>query len=453
MSSAPVLEGEAHASPGQLEAIAQQLMVALGHVRIASISFHDEDADVVWLTESVLGPDEHEAVRASIEIFTGEGAPVRNEYDLGDGRVAVTWRVSHAGGSVLGVIMVIVDHRAVSEPKLAAYADCMQDAVKDFAAWLAQDLSATQLRLRALPDFSAYQPPDEAEGELELVDFVPPAPAPRATPAGVAGGEPASGAATPIDPALDRHFSALRAQPIVLFAQQLEPVSEGSRIRRYEILLRTGSEHGRTQAPVAMLEAATKKGLGSVVDRRVITDLIVWLSRNSAAWRAKPINVTVNLSATTLVDPHFLKFLELCLTKSALPRGMIGFELDAALCARQPKRTTDFAEVLAALGCKVVLDDFSLESGQLDLLRLKGLRMLKFNPRLTTSISFDKRAQSMVAGIAQMARVQGMHTCAKAVESAQQVPLLAALKVDFAQGFAFSMPRPLSELGDGSAAA
>ncbi len=456
MSSAPRLEGEAHASPGQLEAIAQQLLSALGNVRVASLSFHDEDADVVWLTESVLGPDEHEAVRASIEIFTGEGAPVRHEYDLGDGRVAITWRVGHAVGSVLGVIMVIVDHRAVQEPKLAAYAECMQDAVKAFATWLADDLSATQLRLRALPDFSSYQPPDEAEAAMELVDFVPPAPAPQAAPAGAPAGVPGippPPGATAIDPALDRHFSALRAQPIVLYAQQLEPVSEGSRIRRYEILLRTGSSHGRTQAPVAMLEAATKKGLGSVVDRRVITELLVWLTRNSATWRAKPVNVTVNLSATTLVDPHFLKFLELCLTKSALPRGMIGFELDAALCARQPKRTSDFAEVLAALGCKVVLDDFSLEAGQLDLLRLKGLRMLKFNPQLTTSIPHDKRAQSMVAGIAQMARVQGMHTCAKAVESIQQVPLLAALKVDFAQGFAFSMPRPLVELGEGAAAA
>lgn len=477
MSSAPSPQSHAHASPGQLEAIAQRLVAALGNVRIASISFHEEDADVVWLTESVLGPDEHEAVRASIEIFTGEGAPVRHEYDLGDGRVAVTWRVSLGAGSVLGVIMVIVDQRTVGDAKLAAYAECMQEAVKDFATWLADDLSATQLRLRALPDFSSCQPPeeDEAEVEFELVDYVPPAPpasaaqppanaqanaqapatagAPAHALANALTSPPGTGGATAIDPALDRHFSALRAQPIVLYAQQLEPVSEGSRIRRFEILLRTGSDHGRTQAPVAMLEAATKKGLGTVVDRRVITDLLVWLSRNSATWRTNPINVTVNLSATTLVDPNFLKFLELCLTKSALPRGMVGFELDAALCARQVQRTTDFAEVLSALGCKMVLDDFSLESGQLDLLRLKGLRMLKFHPQLTTSIAADKRAQSMVAGIAQMARVQGMHTCAKAVESKQQLPLLAALKVDFAQGFAFSVPRPLAQLGEEAAAA
>jgi len=181
----------------------------------------------------------------------------------------------------------------------------------------------------------------------------------------------------------------------------------------------------------------------------VVTDLIVWLTRSAAVWRVKPISVTVNLSSTTLVDPHFLKFLELCLAKSGLPRGMVGFELDATVCARQPQRTAEFAEVLASLGCKVVLDDFSLQSGQVDLLRLKGLRMLKLHAQLTNTLAADMRAQSLVAGIAQMARVQGMHTCAKAVESSQQLPLLAALKVDFAQGFAFSVPRPLAELAPG----
>ena len=346
----------------QLEAIAQRLLAALVPLRVASVSFHDEDADVLWLTESVLGPDEHEAVRASLEIFAGEGAPVRHEYDLGDGRIALTLRVSHAGGSVLGVIMIIVEQRILADRKLSPLADGPKAATREFANWLADDMSATQVRLRALPDLSAAGLPDDDDFDMEFVEFVPPSQAPAApvahaplvlapmtpAPASVAAvAAPVAAGAEPIDPALDRHFSALRAQPIVLYAQQLEPVLQGSRIRRYEILLRTGTGHGLSQAPVAMLEAATKKGLGSVVDRRVVTDLIVWLARSVDLWRTNPIAVTVNLSATSLVDPHFLKFLELCLAKSGLPRGILGFELDATVCARQAQRTREFAEVLA----------------------------------------------------------------------------------------------------------
>jgi EAL domain-containing protein (putative c-di-GMP-specific phosphodiesterase class I) len=338
--------------------------------------------------------------------------------------------------------------------------------VTGFAEWLAADLSATQLRLRALPDLSASEPEDDGELELAIIDYTPPAPPPAPAAAAVqavpvvpivpvlspVAKRTAPGKVTSIDPALERHFQALRAQPITLYAQQLEPLTDASRIPRYEILLRTGSEHGRTQAPVAMLEAAARKGLGSVLDRRVITELVVSLSRSTEAWHANPISVTVNLSSTSLVDAHFLKFLEACLTKSGLPRGMIGFELDASVCAQQRQRSTDFAEVLASLGCKLVLDNFSLQEGHVELLDLKGLRMLKLHPQLTNTMAIDTRRQAVVAGVAQMACVLGMYTCAKAIESKQFQPLLAKLKVDFAQGFAYSLPRPFAELAGGEQA-
>ncbi len=445
------IEGE---SPGdrsdELEAIARSMLSALSAVRVWSLSLHDEHGDVLWLNESVMGPDEHEAVRASLEIFAGEGAPERHEYDLGDGRVAVTLRAAY-GSSVLGVAMLIVDHKAAMTANLT-----LQEPLAKFSRWLSDDLSATQLRLRALPEIAApaleldLSLEEELTATLELLApqtlaAAAAAPQPTLTPApALAPGAPVR--AAPVDPALDRHYAALRAQPIVLYAQQLEPMTEGNRIRRFEILLRTGSEHGRSKAPTAMIEAAAKHGLGSVVDRRVITDLVVWLARHPEAWRTDPINVSVNLSPTALVDPHFFKFLDLCLTKADLPRGMIAFELDAALCAQSPARTAEAAQLLAALGCTIILDDFLMQPAHVDLLELKGLRMLKLHRQLTTDIGADTRRQAVVAGIAQMARVLGMHTCAKAIESREDLRSLAALKIDFAQGFGLSMPMPLADL-------
>lgn len=475
----------------ELESIALQMLATVTNARVWSLSLHDEHADVLWLNESVLGPDEHDAVRASLEVFAGEGAPERHEHDLGDGRVAVTFRAAR-GGSVLGVLMIIVDRKAVMTDALGASggaAGLLREPLERFCAWLNADLSATQLRLRALPDLPApgvvvttdsntdlnRTLEEELTATLELlgpetlaaaaaspVEYVSstettviaPSAAPELTllPDAVpaSSSTPPAAAATaapaPIDPALDRHYAALRAQPIILYTQQLEPLTEGNRIRRYEILLRTGSEHGRSKAPTAMIEAAAKHGLGSVVDRRVITDLVLWLARHPAVWRTDPINVSVNLSPTALVDPHFFKFLDLCMTKADLPRGMIAFELDAARCAQSPERTAVAAQLLAAIGCTIILDDFSMSAEQVELLTLKGLRMLKLHPRLTTDIGADKRRQAVVAGVAQMACVLGMHTCAKSIESRDDVRALTALKVDFSQGFGFSMPAPLSEL-------
>ena len=472
----------------ELESIALRMLATITNARVWSLSLHDEHADVLWLNESVLGPDEHDAVRASLEVFAGEGAPERHEHELGDGRVAVTYRAAR-GGSVLGVLMVIVDRKAVMTHALGSSSSAsgqLRELLEEYCAWLNADLSATQVRLRALPDLPA--PPlalvtatsdtdtnktleEELTATLELLGPETVAAASAEQPAlsesAIAAVLPdtasttntafnapsasrassaAPGAMAPIDPVLDRHYAALSAQPIILYTQQLEPLAEGNRIRRYEILLRTGSEHGRSKAPTAMIDAAAKHGLGSVVDRRVITDLVLWLARNPAVWRSDPINVSVNLSPTALVDPHFFKFLDLCMTKADLPRGMIAFELDAARCAQSAERTAEAAQLLSAIGCTIILDDFSMSAEQLELLALKGLRMLKLHPRLTTDIGADKRRQAVVAGVAQMACVLGMHTCAKSIESRDDVQALAALKVDFSQGFGFSTPTPLANL-------
>jgi EAL domain-containing protein (putative c-di-GMP-specific phosphodiesterase class I) len=500
-STAKIQEQSSQRPEGELEAIAQRILATLAGVRVWSLSLHDEHADVLWLTESVMGPDEHEAVRASLEVFAGDGAPLRHEHDLGDGRVAVIFRAGHGNGSVVGVVMIIVDHKAALGPLLAvaaARSGALHGPLEEFAKWLSDDVSATQLRLRALSDLLTSSG-EAGSPELELVADPEPAaahedigpvtgaaklPAGGASqpvaPPSAAGGKapvaapsapsaargpaapaaPAGSAARPVapaapvpagsdaaaSPALDKHFAALRAQPIVLYAQRLEPMVSGSRIRRFEILLRTGSQHGRDKAPTAMLEAAAKHGLGSVLDRRVVTDLVVWLSRNPDAWRTDPIAVSVNLSPTALIDPHFFKFLEMCLGKADLPRGMIAFELDATLCARNLTRTEEVSQLLAALGCTLVLDDFALREGHIDLLGLKGLRMLKLHPDVTADIGADKRRQAVVAGIAQMACVLGMHTCAKAIESKQDGRWLAALKVDFAQGYGYAKPEPLAAL-------
>jgi EAL domain-containing protein (putative c-di-GMP-specific phosphodiesterase class I) len=456
----------------ELESIGQQMLSGLSALRLASLSLHDERGDVLWLNESVMGPDEHEAVRAALEAFAGASAGVapRYEHDLGDGRVAVALGASHRG-TVLGLAMVVIDGKLLATQTARARTDPqlerLMGPLTELAAWLDADVSVTQTRVRARsPPFDGQtvdgDAPEsdadlDAEGKavaqadldagVELTAGDESAPELSIAPESALPPPAASGSAdAAVAGAIDRHFAALRALPLVLYTQRLEPMSAGSRIRRFEILLRTGSEHGRTHAPVAMLEAAVKRGLGSVIDRRVVTQLVTWLARHPQAWRGDPVLCSVNLSPSALADDHFLKFLELCLAKSRLPRGMLAFELDASLCAQHLDRSANLSQLLTAFGCSLIIDDFTLRDPLLELLGLKGLRMLKLHAALTHQMAGDKRRQAIVAGIAQMARVLGMHTCAKRIETPTDRRWLAALKIDFAQGFAFSEPLPLASL-------
>ena len=173
-----------------------------------------------------------------------------------------------------------------------------------------------------------------------------------------------------VPPEIDRLNAAMRKSPIVLHVQRLVPLSKGSQLKRYEVLLRSGSEEAPNSAPHAMLKAAVENGLGSMIDRRVVTELIGWLVRHPDTWHANEVMFSVNLTITALHDEHFIKFIELCLAKSALPKGMIAFEIDAPTALTLADKISDVATALHRLGCPLVLDDFALRTECFDLLRL-----------------------------------------------------------------------------------
>lgn len=430
-----------------LQVIAQHIAAALGAVRLWSLSLHDERADVLWTSDNSLGPEEHGAVRAALDLSGYDGgSTTRRDSNLGVGRVAITLSVRPSNGATLGVVMLVVDAKTVNSASslLGERLQIMEPHLRAFADWLAADISATQTHLRALVEV-----PADFELELEAtgarIGAVRPKPK-SSPPAAATPAAPAAKPTPPLSSPRERHIGELNALPIILYVQQLLPLAEGRRTERFEVLLRTDSEEGRKEAPMSVLQKAADGGVGSLLDRRIVTDLLAWLVANEGIWRTNRKAFTINLSIATLTDRYFLHFLDRCLLKAALPRGMIGFELDANLWSHQPERVEEFCKVLAALGCNVILDDFSLSVEHAALLGLKGLSMVKLNPSLTKAIRTDKRSQAVAAGIAQMTRLLGVHSCVKAIEPGVDQKLLSALRIDFAQSFEFSAPKPLEKL-------
>jgi EAL domain-containing protein (putative c-di-GMP-specific phosphodiesterase class I) len=270
-----------------------------------------------------------------------------------------------------------------------------------------------------------------------------PAPIPAAPPVEIADKHPAQKG---VPAEIDRLNAAMRKSPIALHVQRLVPLSKGGQLTRYEVLLRSGSEAAPNSAPHAMLKAAVENGLGSMIDRRVITELIGWLVRHPETWQANEVMFSVNLTTTALHDEHFIKFIELCLAKSSLAKGTIAFEVDAPTALTLADKIGDVAAALHRLDCPLVLDDFALRTECFDLLRLPGVRYLKLAPEITAKMRSDKVAQATITGVVQMARVLGMHTVAKRSDTAAEQEWLTALGVDFVQSNALSPPVSIDSL-------
>jgi EAL domain-containing protein (putative c-di-GMP-specific phosphodiesterase class I) len=543
------------------DAVCQKVRAAVEPNRTHAVSLHDELGEMLWLSESSMGPDEHNAVREAAETFADPSSDSVLAIDLGDARSAVMIRALNNRRAMVGLVMIIMDTRIVAlgltkllTPKLqralvqfagmrpdrapapanpetsdleivltepavrpvtappppakvsappaarTAKAPAAQAPIgvgpRTIAAQLQQIASRTPARPASPPSVtaptrpasyvshvSAARPQSPARPEGPVRAEVPArsegaaraarpeqaarpakeAPArqePPARPQGPARApiQPRTAAElelsfeldkTPskgVPPEIDRLNAALRKSPIALHVQRLVPLSKGGQLKRYEVLLRSGPEAAQNVAPQAMLKSAVENGLGSMIDRRVISELIGWLVRHPEIWQANEVMFSVNLTTTALHDEHFIKFIELCLAKSSLPKGTIAFEVDAATALNLSDKISDVATALHRLGCPLILDDFKLRTECFELMRLPGVRYVKLAPEITAKMRTDKVSQAAITGVVQMARVLGMHTCAKRTESSAEQEWLTALGVDFVQSNAVSPPVSIETL-------
>jgi len=396
------------------DAVCQRVRAAMEPARAHAVSLHDERGDILWLTESSMGPDEHNAVREAMEAFAKRDGPPILTYDLGDGRSAVLLRVVNAGAAMVGAIMVVMDTRVMRQDSRGPIR-----------------LITPKLQ-RALAEFAQMRP----AGAAALPQRTLPTPPARA---------PARASAT-VTPEIERLHAALRRTPIGLHVQRLMPLAKGTQLQRFEVLLRSKSGDGPNSAPQAMLKAAVEHGLGSMIDRRVLTELMGWLVRNKKVWQATGALFSVNLTTTALHDEHFIKFVELCLAKSKLPKGTIAFEVDVMTAVKLAARIRTVAVALHRLGCPLVLDDFALRTECFALLRLPGVRYVKLAPEITAKMRTDKVAQAAISAVVQMSRVLGMHTVAKRAETPPELEWLTALGVDFVQSHALAPPVAIDSL-------
>jgi EAL domain-containing protein (putative c-di-GMP-specific phosphodiesterase class I) len=171
------------------------------------------------------------------------------------------------------------------------------------------------------------------------------------------------------------------------------------------------------------------------------------MGSNRAAWNLEPTSFTLNLSIATLEDERFPQFVASNLKTNGIAPDNIGFEIAEPLCLQRRAQVERFITLCDKLGCFVVIDDFSLDSSIVSLLRSKALRLVKIDPKLTSVALKDKLAQAMVVAIAQAAKVLGIHCAAKRVDSQAAMQWLTAIGCDFAQGAALAQVQPLESLG------
>jgi diguanylate cyclase (GGDEF)-like protein len=236
---------------------------------------------------------------------------------------------------------------------------------------------------------------------------------------------------------------ALRQQRIVVFAQPITPLINTSLPVTYELLVRIIDAKGNIVEAADFMSAATRYQILPEIDRAVCERAFEQLSKSTAS---VPLRVSINLSGPTLSDPDFLEWLLSAMAKYHIDGTSLVFEITEAAAAANLQQVQQFIRRMTSHGVRFALDDFGTGVSSLAYLKNLEISTIKLDGSYVRDVLTNTRSQALVRAIVQLADAMGITTVAEFVESNGVRDRLAALGIQFGQGFALGRPGPLDDV-------
>jgi diguanylate cyclase (GGDEF)-like protein len=239
--------------------------------------------------------------------------------------------------------------------------------------------------------------------------------------------------------AIERGRLALLGQPIV-------PVKGAGQDRRYfEVLVRMLDGDDRHISPSEFLSAAERYQLMEDLDSWVVANTLQVLARSREGLSPERTRLAINLSGQSLGSERFLGFVQQQLVASRVPPELICFEITETVAVANLQRAQTFMHTLRKSGCHFSLDDFGTGLSSFAYLKLFPVDTLKIDGSFIRDLRSNAVSQSVVAAIAEVARVMQLETVAEFVQDQPALDLLGKLGITWAQGYLLGEPAPLAD--------
>jgi EAL domain-containing protein (putative c-di-GMP-specific phosphodiesterase class I) len=245
---------------------------------------------------------------------------------------------------------------------------------------------------------------------------------------------------------------------IVLFAQQIAPAQPASAedpLLAFEILARLRDDQEQLLPPGVFLSIAAELGMMAQIDRVVVSAVFDYF-RKRPEQLARVRKCAINMSSASLADPGFVSFVKTALAERGLSARHFCFEITESQAIASPQLAQSTVSLLRSAGFAVSIDDFGTGFATYDYLKRFAVDEIKIdgsfitgltNPNATnysvTSLGLD---EEIVASIVRIAHRLNIRTVAECVGDEAVRKQVAALGVDYVQGWCVGRPVPLAQL-------
>lgn len=156
--------------------------------------------------------------------------------------------------------------------------------------------------------------------------------------------------------------------------------------------------------------------------------------------------LAINISSIQLKEPNFVKDIIDITKNSGLKPENIVLEVTETTLIENFSLTVYKLESLREAGFKVALDDFGTGYSSLNYFQKLPIDIVKIDKSFIDNIHIDKKSQSIVKTIINLASYLDKITVAEGVEFKEQVEILCELKCNILQGYYFSKPISLRNI-------
>ena len=211
--------------------------------------------------------------------------------------------------------------------------------------------------------------------------------------------------------AIERDELVVHYQPMISLADD--------EVIGFEALVRWQHPARGLVAPLEFVPIAEDTGL--------IIPIGTWVLEQAcaaASWPARsngePVQISVNLSARQLFDPHLVDTVRSIVGRNGLEAGQLTLEITESVLMEETDLAIFQLNAIKKLGVHIAIDDFGTGYSSLSYLRSFPVDVLKIDKSFTDSVAVDVEGACFVQAILHLAQVLRVTTVAEGVEHEAQ---------------------------------
>lgn len=157
------------------------------------------------------------------------------------------------------------------------------------------------------------------------------------------------------------------------------------------------------------------------------------------------VPISVNVSRAHLETGNFIASINELMDKYEIPRRYIELELTESLLVENPARMIETANQLKENQYMLSIDDFGSGYSSLNILKQLKFDILKIDKEFLRIEGAKPEDKIILESVIHMAKKLKMQVLVEGVELEEQQHMLTKMGCDFAQGYYFSRPVPVSD--------